>query len=283
MHLEEFLAHVTSSDFLEFCVRHTGLAAESIHGRVRDYVGEVEIGARLMNGIPLAGRRVLEVGAGLGLLGAWLKTRGAAVVLLEPGAGGFDDNLRLLRAALEWLDVTDTEVLAIRAEELDPEKHGVFDVIFSVNVLEHIPQLESAFNGMLRVLARDGLMRHTCPNYAVPYEPHYGIPLVPMVPAATGRLVPSIARQEVWRSLNFITYDRVERFCRQNRLECDFDKGLAADAFARMDRDPAFRARQGPLIRSAQRVLAWTGGIPVLAGLPPRWATPMSFTCRRNG
>ena len=32
-----------------------------------------------------------------------------------------------------------------------------------------------------------GAMIHMCPNYFVPYEPHFGIPLIPFAPRATQR------------------------------------------------------------------------------------------------
>jgi SAM-dependent methyltransferase len=212
-----------------------------------------------------------------------LKRQGASIVLLEPGAGGFDANRRLMDGALEWLGASDATVLSIRAEDLDPGRHGRFDVIFSVNVLEHIPDLERALAGMLGVLAPGGVMRHTCPNYAVPYEPHYGIPLIPFRPALTGALVPSIARQELWQSLNFVTYRRIARFCAVRGLACRFDRGLMAEAFTRIDSDPAFRARRGVGVRLAQRVLRTFGLLRFLAIIRPGWATPMAFTCWRNG
>ena len=224
---------------------------------------------------------MLEVGAGLGLLAAWLRRQGASIVLLEPGAGGFDENRRLVDAALEWLQASDALLLSIRAEDLDPQQHGEFDVIYSVNVLEHIPRLETAFEAMSRVLAPGGLMRHTCPNYAIPYEPHYGIPLLPFLPRLTASLVPRIALDELWCSLNFVTYDRIVRMCRRHGIECRFDGGLFADAFERMDRDPAFRARRGRAVIAGQRMLRASGMLPLIAALPPRFATPMAFTCRR--
>jgi SAM-dependent methyltransferase len=156
-------------------------------------------------------------------------------------------------------------------------------VIFSVNVLEHIPTLERALEGMLGVLAPGGVMRHTCPNYAVPYEPHYGIPLVPLKPSFTGAVIPSIARQQLWQSINFVSYDRIVCFCRTHALECRFDEGLLADAFNRIDRDPAFRARRGATLRLGHRLLRATRLLSLLALLPPRWATPMAFTCWRKG
>jgi SAM-dependent methyltransferase len=174
------------------------------------------------------------------------------------------------------------EMLSIGAEQLDAPSHGSFDLVFSVNVLEHIPHLEEAMDGMLRVLAPGGCMRHTCANYAVPYEPHYGIPLIPFAAGATGRLVPGLASQEVWQSLNFVTWSRVVRFCQTRQLDVEFDRGQLAAALERMDTDPSFRRRRGPLVRAAQHLARHTGLLRLIRKLPPRWATPMVFSCRRR-
>jgi SAM-dependent methyltransferase len=279
--LDEYIVHLTSPGFVDFCSTRTGIAHGDVKRRLDDYAAEVVVGVKLLHGLLAPQARILEVGAGVGLLSVWLIKGGASVVLLESGAGGFDANRRLLDAVLEWFDVAPT-VLPIKAELLDPRVHGTFDLIFSVNVLEHIPALEEALTSMLGVLARGGLMRHTCANYAVPYDPHYEIVLVPFAPRLTERLVRNVAGQEVWQSLNFITYGRVARFCRAHRLDCRFEPGQLADAFRRMDSDPAFRRRRGAGARMIQGVLRFTGLVSLLARLPPRWATPMVFSCWRR-
>jgi len=280
--LDDFVNDLTSPACLAFCAERSQIPAGAIKKRLDDYAAEVHVGARLLRTIPLEGRRVLEVGAGLGLLSVWLKRQGVSVTLLEPGAGGFSENYRLMSAMLEWLGASDATVLPIGAEELDPNRHGTFDVICSVNVLEHIPRLEPALEGMLGVLATGGVMRHTCANYMVPYEPHYGVPLVPIKPRWSASLYPSLARQELWQSFNFVTYDRVARFCRAHGLTYRFDGGLMADAFKRIDEDPAFRRRHGRAVRSVQRLLSASRLLSLLALVPPRWATPMAFSCWRS-
>lgn len=280
--LDDYIADLTSAECIEFCARRSGIPAASVRERLIDYAFEVRFGAKILSSLRFEGRRVLEVGAGLGLLGVWLKRCGVSITLLEPGAGGFGDNQRLLTAVLEWLDASDVPLLPIVAEDLDPARHGTFDVICSVNALEHIPHLERALTAMLTVLSPGGVMRHTCPNYAVPYDPHYGMPLIPWRPDLTASVLPSLARDEVWQSLNFITYGRVVRFCRTHRLRYRFDTGLLAEAFDRLDHDPAFRLRRGPIVRTGHRVLRAMRLLWLLAHLPPRWATPMAFTLWRE-
>ena len=277
-----YLREITSERCVQFCAERAGLTPDSVRRRFADYAGEVRVGVALLNSIGLSGRRVLEVGAGLGFLSIWLRRQGAAVVMLEPGAGGFSENSRLLTAVRHFLNADDVPVIEETAQNLDTTRHGQFDVIFSVNVLEHIPALEAALDAMLTVLAPGGIMRHTCPNYAVPYEPHYAMPLVPFAARATALLAPWLKREELWQSINFITYGRISRFCAARGLDCVFDRGTLAQAFARLEEDPAFRARRGRMAPLAHRLLRGTGLLILIALLPPRWATPMAFGCWRR-
>ena len=278
--LPAYVAQLTTPEFVGHLAARSGISEIDVRRRLDDYAGEVTVGVELLEGLIAPGQRILEVGAGVGLLSVWLIRRGASVVLLEVGAGGFDANRRLLDAVLEWFDVAPL-VLPLRAEELAAAEHGTFDLIFSVNVLEHIPALEQALASMLAVLAPGGTMRHTCANYAVPYDPHYELPLIPLAPHLTGLLVPAIGRQEVWQSLNFITYGRVVRFCRAHGLKYEFEPGLLAKALRRMEEDAAFRRRRGRLARLAHALLGTGPMTTLVARLPPRWATPMVFSCTR--
>jgi SAM-dependent methyltransferase len=282
MTIDQYVASLNSRECIQFCAARADVPQDAVAARLRDYASEVVVGLQLLAGRRLEGR-VLEVGAGLGALGAWLVKQGVDIVLLEPGAGGFDHNRRLLDAVLVWAGTPDVPVLPIGAEALDPDMHGHFDTIFSVNVLEHIPALESAFDAMARVLAPDGLMRHNCPNYAVPYDPHFNVPLIPFAPARTSAIVRGLDRNEVWESLNFVTYSRIVRNCRRLGLAYAFDRGLLADAFRRMDRDAAFRARRSPMMQTIQPVLRRSGLLSLIESVPARWATPMIFSCWRAG
>ncbi len=270
--------------FLDECSRRLARPRQEIEARVQTSLGEASVGLWLLDGIDLTGQRVLEVGAGIGIVSLALHRSGVRVVAIEPGLGGFDQNAVIGACLREWLKIADVVYLSLGAAELRPETHGLFDVQFSVNVLEHIPDLESAVAAMCAVLKPGGVMRHTCPNYLVPYEPHFGIPLVPLFPRATALFLPGPRKTELWRSLNFVTLSRMKRAFARHGLRCEFSPGTMYAAFARLDSDQTFRERQGSrgLVAFAHMLLRRLGLLRIVASLPPILATPMTFEVRSS-
>lgn len=268
--------------FLDECSRRLSRPLPEIEARIQTSLGEAAVGLQLLDGIDLTGKRVLEVGAGIGIVSLALHRSGVDVVAIEPGLGGFDQNAAIGVCLREWLKIADVVYLSVGAAELRPDKHGMFDVQFSVNVLEHIPDLESAVTAMCSVLKPGGVMRHTCPNYLIPYEPHFGIPLVPLYPRATALFMPGARKTELWRSLNFVTLGRMKRAFARHGLGCQFSPGTMYAAFSRLDNDQQFRERQGSkgVVAIAHMILRRLGLLRLIANLPPVLATPMTFEVR---
>lgn len=253
---------------------------EKLEAYLQTYLNEARIGLDLIAPyLDGATPRILEVGSGIGVLTGFLLQEGHDVVGIEPGAAAGFGFMPRLGAALSG--DRPSPVLPIGAEALSPEEHGCFDLIFSVNVVEHIHPLGEAVAALASVLAPGGLMIHLCPNYAFPYEPHLGLPLVPFAPRATRHVAPGPIRrqQRVWDSVNFVTARQIARLARANGLAARFRPGVMAAFLDRLVTDPVFRDRQPGLIAGMTRV---PGLVPTLAALvrliPPMLATPMVFT-----
>lgn len=269
--------------FLDGCSKQLSRPRSEIEARIQTALSEAAVGLKLLNGLDLAGKRVLEIGAGLGIVSLILDRSGVEVVAIEPGLGGFDQNALIGSYLRDWIKSSSFPYLPIGAADLRPEEHGLFDVQFSVNVLEHIPDLEAAISGMCSVLKPGGVMRHTCPNYLVPYEPHFGVPLVPLFPRATALFLPGARTTALWRSLNFVTYGRMKRAIAGHGLGCAFDSGTMYAAFDRLGQDDQFRKRQGgkTVVSLAHATLRGLGLLSLLKHIPPVLATPMTFEARR--
>lgn len=230
-------------------------------------------------------RRILEVGAGLGLVSAALRRDGWDVMALEPESGRFDFFAVATEAFADALGDAAAPLLRMPAEALDPEEHGTFDFIFSVNVMEHIPALSDAVRAMSSVLAPGGVMVHTCPNYAVPYEPHFSIPLVPLFPQMTRHVLRRrIAADEgLWETFNFISAGRVRREARANGLSASFAPGLMAEYIGRFGTDPVFKARHAQsAVGKGIALMHRLGVVNLLRRWPASLATPMRFTLEKS-
>ncbi len=218
----------------------------------------------------------LEIGGGSGLVYGFLKKQGYNIYGIEPCDSGFDG---YYSAAIELFKVIDVDAsnfrpfLAKDVEKLDAS----FDVIFSNNVFEHIPELEESIVCLKKILKVNGIMIHNTVNYFIPYEPHFQMLLLPFFPRYTELFKPSLKKLELWNGLNFITTHKLAKMCRTNGLKIDFMKDRLFKTFIRLDNDQAFAKRQ-KLFVSIYRFLKSTGLIKILNKIPIAFTTPITFT-----
>jgi len=263
--------------------KEAGLAPDHARIYLAAIVNEAHLALRLLQWGGLSpGQRVLEVGAGAGLLTAYLQSRGVDLVAIEPIGSGFEATSVLREIVQDSVGIV-PRILPIEARELDPGQHGSFDLIFSINVIEHFQPLNQNLDGLAHVLRPGGVQVHTCPNYWVPYEPHYGIALVPFAPRLTSRLwARRLRKQPLWRSLNFITSSDVRAYAARHGFELTFEKATLANSLQRMLDEDAFAERHPPALRSAAAIAKQTGLISVFRHLPPALVTPMTISLRRR-
>lgn len=273
--IDDHIALLTSERMAKRVAERTGGDLERTRTVLNTYAAECRYGFGLIvQRLPARGR-ILEVGAGPGMLSSYLRSEGYDITALEPAAPGFDFFTQIREVVMEETR-TSLPVLEIQAEELSPSSHGFFQFIFSINVLEHISDVKAAIAGMSSVLAGGGRMWHTCPNYLVPYEPHFGIPLVPLAPRATGFLLPGrISRSELWRGLNFITYFELKRLASQSGLTASFAAGTMVEALRRLESEREFAARQRGIATVIFRILQRMGAVSLIERMPTALSTPM--------
>jgi SAM-dependent methyltransferase len=276
--LEQFLEPLRQPEIPRWIARHSGLSVPDAERNLANVLAEAHVALDLLNWAgPRLGVRVLEVGAGAGLFSAFLVSLGVELVAIEPVTEGFGFMTALQQAARNVLPAV-PELLPIPASELRSEIHGTFQLVLSVNVIEHFQPFAANFAGLARVLAPEGVSVHTCPNYTFPYEPHYGIALVPFFPRLTPLLAGRrIAKEATWRSLNFVTARQLRKQARQHGLSIAFRPGTMADAVQRLESDRQFASRhEGVATRLAAAMLGLGFG-SALRHLPTSVASPMTF------
>jgi SAM-dependent methyltransferase len=263
-------------------IAEAGLSPHHARIHLAAIASEARVALRLLGRVPLRpGHRVLEVGAGAGLLTAFLQARGVDLVAIEPIGPGFEATSVLTRIVRDTTGL-EPRVSTLEARELDLEEHGPFDLIFSVNVIEHFQPLDDNLAGLARVMKSPGLQVHACPNYHVPFEPHFNIPLVPFAPTLTRRIWRGApCDQPLWRSLNFVTSAELRLYAARHGLALTFERGTMAAALKRLLDEPAFADRHPPFLLRVARLANRGPWLSLLGKVPPGLATPMTVWLRR--
>jgi len=280
--LDEFLISIPVDGLSISIAERAKVSVADVRQMLATYMNEAKVSFALIETHLNKNLRTLEVGAGLCLTSLFLRSQGYPVTALEPALGGYGLFDVAKQTIIDHFNDIQLEVLTCPAQELSRTKHGEFSLIFSNNVMEHIPDWQSALTAMASVLAKQGIMRHSCPNYSVPYEPHYGVPVFRHLPGVSKRLfLPKTADTEIWNSLNFICYRDVKSYCTHNDLLCSFDKGLLYKALMRIKEDREFKSRHKGVIASLASLLITTGVVRLFSYIPASISTPMIFSINK--
>ena len=277
--LEQFIKHIKESAIEQSIALKLDTELAEVETWLNEYLdGELRLGAELALRKAKKGQRILEVGAGMGLVSIYLKLCGHDIRAIEPLGQSFDFFGVAHDEILKLFPTIDFELWRIPADKLLKEKHGTFDFIFSIHVLEHIENPKNALLNMRALLNSGGQMLHLCPNYNVPYEPHFSKLLVPFKPAWTKYLLPrKIHEHPRWRSINFITYAKITEWASVCNLTVKFDRHIMLDFFNRLDADPLFLNRHKGMLSYTWTFMKITGVRYLLPYLPVRLTTPMLF------
>lgn len=221
---------------------------------------------------------LLEIGAGLGFIYGFLKSRGFNIHAIEPSLSTFDWYYHGAIEIFKILGLDASSYHPIAADEC-AALHAQFDIIFSTNVVEHIPmpKLKDTFLCLKKILKPGGIMIHRTVNYTIPYEPHFKILLVPFFPRATVLFKPALRRSPLWAGLNFITTGKIKKLGTLCDLRVEFKKGIFSRTVLRLGTDREFAARHKGLV-PLYRFLERSGMLPALAKIPIPLTTPIVFT-----
>ncbi len=167
---------------------------------------------------PLAGRRILDLGCGMGGLTVALRQAGADAVGHEPNrAYGAICQLRAARYGLPL------PFVAAVGEAL-PFADASFDIVVCLDVLEHAESLERTLAEIARVLRPGGHAIVTATNRFVFRDPHYHLRGINWLPRPWGEAVirwrgrgkktSAFADRQALSSMHYVTYGGFVARCR---------------------------------------------------------------------
>ena len=197
------------------------------------------------------GLKCLEIGSGPGLLLGRLQTAfpDCRFEGLEPATSGFGKT----EAPLAIISArANLKIHRCGYEDFTPSEK--YDLIFSINVFEHVGSWRDYLTHVHGLLAPGGMAVILCPNYAFPWEPHVRIPIV-LTKSLTHRLFAHTINafeqnadyHGLWASLNFVKKGQVLRFARSAGLALSSDESVMQRMFQRLFTDPHFAGRQKAL------------------------------------
>lgn len=209
------------------------------------------------------GSAILEVGAGCMLLSCQLVREGFNVSALEPIGTGFS-HFELLRELIIERAIVHScmpDIINLPVEKLSVQNH--FDYAFSINVMEHVENVELSLSQVGNSLKPKAIYRFTCPNYLFPYEPHFNC-LTLFSKRLTekylgkkiflNKLIPDV--KGTWESLNWINVAQIRRRIKQLPELCvSFNRNLLIATFDRIVADKEFAKRRSSWICSIIRML----------------------------
>lgn len=229
----------------------------------------------------IKGATILEVGAGSLLLSCQLVREGFKVVALEPVGDGFSHFDRLRELVLEKAKMLDCvpELLNQGAENLSITDY--FDYAFSINVMEHVGDVQAVIKQVGLSLHSNARYHFTCSNYAFPYEQHFNIPTLFSKSLTEKVFSKQIYGSDIpdpigtWQSLNWISVAQVSKLVKQMpELNVTFNRQFLVSTLARMAHDKEFAARRSKWVRTFITVLL-SCRLHLLAGFIPAMMQPI--------
>ena len=238
------------------------------------YLAEAEFGlsqvAPYIAALP-SGSRILEVGSGpcIALSTIARERPDLEVHAIEPMSAGFAH----FRGFIDSIHVKLPNMhLFERGYEEFPVE-GAWDLIYLVNVFEHLPDWRHFLRFVRERLAFGGKCIVLCPNYGFPYESHFRIPVVlnkGMTYKVFSDRILEFERRKglsgLYSSLNFVKLADVRRSCRELGMTIQFDISIIRKLVDRLDVEPEFAERQ-KLIAPFAVLLRKTGLLDVLLSL----------------
>jgi len=166
-------------------------------------------------GLELDGKKILEIGSGLGQFNIVCQQKGIECYGIEPGQMELGISLRLIDEAGGKRNIAQSI-----GEKL-PFRDATFDFVVSFQVLEHTQSPEDVLQEAARVLKTGGHLYFIIPNYNSFWEGHFGLIWLPRLPKSLAKIYVRCAGRDAnyLDELQYTTPARVQKALRKEKLE----------------------------------------------------------------
>jgi 2-polyprenyl-3-methyl-5-hydroxy-6-metoxy-1,4-benzoquinol methylase len=184
----------------------------------RNYITQVESSLQTS----LQGKKILEVGSGMGMFVVVSRKLGLNVQGIEPCANSYNDLNDAINELLSQNNIPNDAILREAGEKL-PWPDQTFDIVVAFQVLEHVADPAQTLRECLRVLKPGGKLFMDMPNYFSFVEAHYGIvwwPWLSFSKKLARVYVKMNAKNPVFlHELNFVTPWRIRKWLNEYKLK----------------------------------------------------------------
>ena len=235
-----------------------GKLPQDILEPLKTYISEARFFAKVvapdLSGLS-PGSQIIEIGSGIGLLALFLSSKGFAVTAFEPQSSGFNQMNEMRREIVaNWKPVTPSVEFREALLDESTKLNKLADYIFAINVIEHVPNFVGLIANGIRAKTDDAIFRLVCPNYTIPYEPHFNIPIV-----FSKKITKLIFRQKIssssipnseefWNDLSWPTQRGLKKSLKSIRWEVTFSRDATNEYLKRALSDSAFIDRKGKVV-----------------------------------
>ena len=205
----------------------------------------------------ISGSYVIEVGSGIGLLSLHLASLGFEVTAFEPQSSGFNQ-MNAMRSLISENWKPSAPQVEFREASLNQttQLEKLADYIFAINVIEHVHNFEELITHAVKAKTPEATMRIVCPNYSIPYEPHFNIPII-----FTKRITKFIFghkihnskipdSDEFWGDLSWPTQKKLKKILKYKGWNVEFSRDATHEYLNRAFSDSDFIVRKGRIIGS---------------------------------
>jgi SAM-dependent methyltransferase len=246
--------------------------------KIRTYIGEADFYFSLLKPDLQAikkGSAVVEIGSGTGLLSMYIANLGFKVYSFEPQSNGFTDMLKMKEVLSECWE-SEFPVINFIGDyysESYLNENDVIDYILAVNVIEHIPNYGELIQNVKKKMNSNSIFRIICPNYLIPYEPHFDIPTFFNKKSTFFLLRNKILNSdlsdplEFWDDLSWPTPSKVKKVVVDSGLSVAFSRQTTKSYLERPVMDDSFKQRKNKLTFQAIKLISKVL-IPVLPFVP---------------